>query len=126
MKKLLALALAVFFSLVLIVATFRIIVYPTPYESMLYSIGQGCTILFSGVIVFHSVRRIIQLNGHTYKLVEQTLASILIWYSLLGLVVGIRFLSERQLVWGIFWVVLAGSIALICWVRRRMLRRAEA
>jgi hypothetical protein len=124
MKKVLAGLLVALFSLMIIGEPRNVQVHP-PKDSA-EAVGQLAAMVLLIGFLFFSVRWYIKLSGHTYKLARQAWASILFWYSLLAILVGIMMAATISYAFGVPMMVIWACVAFACWKWRGRLRRAEA
>jgi type II secretory pathway pseudopilin PulG len=117
----------------LLVAVFTLMTIASPSSTQLHppkdaaeAVGQlmGLVLLIAGL--FYSVRWYMKLDGHTYKLARQAWASILFWYSLLAILVGLGMAVTISVAVGATMTAIWACLGFVCWKWRGRLRRAEA
>jgi hypothetical protein len=124
MKKLLAALLIAFFTLTIIASPISTRLHPP--KDRAEAIGQlvGLVLMIAGL--FYSVRWYIKLNGHTYKVARQAWASILFWYSTIGILMGLALRVSFSVIAGALMMTVWVLVGFACWKWRGRLRRAEA
>jgi hypothetical protein len=125
MKRGLAILGIVVFSLMLIALPRGMEQNPPPPGDYAYLVGQLAGMVLIVGFLFYSVRWYLKLSGHTYKVGRQAWASILFWYSLLGVLLGLT-LTRVSGVFGVGAAILWVFVALACWKWRKRLRRVES
>jgi hypothetical protein len=124
MKKLVAVLLVTFFSLAIIASPRA--AQQNPANDLGGAVAQLIVLLLFIAGLFYSVRWYMKLDGHTYKLTRQAWASILFWYSMIGVLMGLMFTRSVSVIAGTVMMVVWALVGFACWKWRGRLRRAEA
>jgi predicted histidine transporter YuiF (NhaC family) len=115
MKKFLAVVLIAFFSVMVIGESTS--VNQLLSTDLAYTIGQLCGMLLAIGFLFFSVRWYLKLDGHTHKLARQTWATLLYYYSIIAVLMGIASLVKKETFGGVLVnkEIIGGVMALILW-----------
>ena len=130
MKKFLAVVLIVFFSVMVIGES------TTGNQhlsiKLSYTIGQLFGISLAIGFLFCSVLWYLKLNGHTYKLARQTSATLLYYYSIIAVLMGIAalvneetFLVNKETFGKVVMLILWSVVGFFCLKWRERLRQHE-
>ena len=123
-KKIEAVVLIVFFTLMVIESPRTAQLHPA--KDIAEAIGQLTAILLFVAGLFYSVRWYMKLNGHTYNLSRQAWASILFWYSLLAILIGLVMMVSSSFAIGAPMAAIWACSGFAFWRWRGRLRCAEA
>jgi hypothetical protein len=130
MKKTVAVICIAICSLALIGIPRSVQQNPLPPGDYAGLVGRLAAVVTIIGFLFFSVRWYITLSGHTYRVSRQAWASILFWYSFVGILMGATFvrlavITGHSSSFGMILAAVWALIAFACWEWRKRLRAQE-
>lgn len=126
MKKISANLLVALFVLMIVAAASRAgIVGPAGSVSETLGRITGALLMVAGL--YYSARWSLKLSGHTYKVGSQTVATIVFWYSLFAVLVGLTMRFYARNTFGFKYAVIMVVVwSIVAYVSKRWQQRLRA